>query len=61
VVDVEGCDQSLSAVTAIFELVPSTLPGTMGWSGAMRSRAWMPVFSSMETMRWVSSAPGAAL
>jgi len=33
----------------------------MGWSGAMRSKAWMPVFSSMETMRWVSSAAGAAL
>jgi hypothetical protein len=31
------------------------LPGAIGSPGAMRSRAWMPVISSMEMVRWASS------
>jgi hypothetical protein len=39
----------------------STLPGTIGSPGAIRSRAWMPVISSMEIVRWASSEVAAAL
>ena len=39
----------------------STLPGAIGSPGAMRSRAWMPVISSMEIVRWASSEVAAAL
>ena len=47
--DVEACDEALGSVPYVLELDTLDEPGFMGFDGYRRSRAYIPVFSSVQT------------